>query len=347
MAADAAGARIVLPDSRVVVICNHFLRNGTIDLPTIVLQQAFPAHAPPGVCHHVRIVDAAAFLITDPWIDNKVASPKIPFLAALDFGVFQSQFQSFTGLYIADEPTVRVTAVVLVGHSLDPLAEIIGILHRSSDAIEFRKLGGVAGESGDGRFTPDKATGGDKKIRSAVNETRCALHQDPMSARWCNIEHQSECVAIHKSIPGVVSQHDFAVLRYAFSGCDECAAVMVPEQPPTWWLAFDHRPPAPHHLDICVPCERLRKRQRDAGFGAPLRYTFYFSDDLVIEEVGIHLHRLVGEIVKLFPGAELSNESSHLENFANFCGHQVAVLESTLLRRSFDVEIEPAISAVR
>src|SRR5262249_31122531 len=188
-----------LPDSRVVVICNHFLRNGTIDLSTIALQQALPAHAPPGVCHHVRIVDAAAFLITDPWIDNKVASPKIPFLAALDSGVFQSQFQSsiFSVFYRADEQTVRVTAVVLVGHSLDPLAEIIGILHRSSDAIEFRKLGGiVAGESGDGRFTPDKATGGDKKNRSAVNETRGALHQKPMPPRPGQIETQPESVAI-------------------------------------------------------------------------------------------------------------------------------------------------------
>src|SRR5215471_5889240 len=217
-------SRTALPISDdVVMICFKAPPADDIDLAAILVHQLVP----PAMASIGRVVAVArikARLFTDSlFVDREVGPDVVPVFGAFDDVVLDSVFEpgDLAGLTVADEPVIGITAIWVIGHDLEPIVDGIRILNGSSNPIELGQTCGVESfELRDRRLGRHEAGVGDIEIISGMNESGECIHEDSVSGRGLEIDHQVPVAADQVIDPVVMAYDDLAVARPA-TGCDE------------------------------------------------------------------------------------------------------------------------------
>src|SRR6185437_10507557 len=140
MAAERTLVGFLLVQKRVVMVAEKPLGHGHVDLALIGMHQLPPTDA---ACVRGRAfvggIEAVGFIADKRRITREVGTDEVAVLFAPYRNMFQPEFQicDFAGFAVADEPVVRVSAIVALAHDGDVVINRIRILHGLAGAGEF------------------------------------------------------------------------------------------------------------------------------------------------------------------------------------------------------------------
>ncbi len=135
------------------------------------------------------------------------------------------ELRDFAGLAIAEQPVVRVAAVVAVHDDFHVVIDRPGVLHRFPGAGEFGFAVVIpAVKIRDGGFGDHHPVGIDSEIIVARDHAGKAVHQHAVTLLRNDVENNAPALAVEVAGPVVVGHHDLVIFRPAAVG-DEGAAI--------------------------------------------------------------------------------------------------------------------------
>src|SRR2546426_7440908 len=211
----------------VKMIAEHFLREIDVNLPAILLHQLVPTEAA-GVGRGLRVfrVERGCVEAQDFRIPRPVGAGEVAVLGPPEFGFFQAELElgNLAGLAVAEQPVVGIAAVVAVEHDFRVVVNRPGILQRLARADKFRFAVGVpALELRDGRLGNHQPAGIDAEVVVAGDYAGKAVHQDAITVRGSNVEHDAPALTVQVAGPIIVRDDDLMVLRPASRGHERAA----------------------------------------------------------------------------------------------------------------------------
>ena len=257
----------------------------------------------------------------------------------------QLQVANLACLAIANQPRVRIAAIVALAHDRRVLIDRRRILHRLARPLELRNPLHIEAlghrQRGLGNHQP---AGVHAKVVRAGNHARQPIHQEVLTLLRNDVEHHGPTFALRVGGPVAMRDHDLPIPG---RGPRRNERATLPRRHSRWrirplLLRIQHRQVVFAQLNIAIQRDDIPQIQRRSMRLQPFDDALQLRLVLRIELRPQHrLSRLAKETPRTLIRMR-SRDRIHLHVVLNLARQQIPMLEPNLLRRSSQVHIRPS-----
>ncbi len=259
---------------------------------------------------------------------------------------FEAELEAcdFVGVIVGDEPVVGVASVITGEHDALEVVDAGRILHGFAGADEFGDAVGIESfEAGDGGLGYFEAGRIDAEVVAAVDFAGEAIHEDVIAVLGNDVEDDAPILTGHEGIPHAVGD-DGMVVAGPVAGGDEGAAIAG-----SHWTAADFvlllvepRDVVLRSFEECVEGDDVPEIDvADAVSVQAVGDALEFLPILWLDVRPVDVLRRIAEELPTASGTVGVVEAGDAEGLLDLRGEEVAMLESDLVGRSVEMDVDP------